>query len=516
MGGKGNFFLVKGGWCWFKIVARMPFFCENFFQKFTIQVAIVNKIFYIVGFQCEKKLREDLTKVETACIFASRKREWGRYPKTVKMEKIMKEDFLHYVWQNRHYDFLNLKTTDGRGVKVVFPGYHNHDAGPDFLQAVVELDGMRWVGSVEIHCRSSDWLRHNHQYDDKYRSVILHVVYEYDMEIKITDSETVPTLELKGLIPKELYDRYASLVASPDKLLCRWCLPDLDSLVIQNQLSKVLVERMTGRQDRYYSMLEACNKDWRELVYRMFAIGFGCKKNATAFELLAQSLPYRILKTHHSSKLQIYALLFGQSGMLDGVEGDEYTDRLRYEYDYLRYKYQLTPIGVHHWNWLRLRPQNFPSLRLAQFAQLLYETGDLLSDRVLHSPYTQLLQWLTVAPDAYWERHYQLGKPSGKHASGLGRATADLLVINTVVPLRFCYARFFGDGDMQEDALALLERVRYENNKATRVFTDSAFPCNSAYDSQAQMELMEHYCERKRCLSCSIGEKIVRGMGVPH
>lgn len=428
----------------------------------------------------------------------------------------MKEDFLHYVWQNRHYDFLNLKTTDGRKVNVVFPGYHNHDAGPDFLQAVVVIDDMRWVGSVEIHCRSSDWLRHNHQHDDKYKSVILHVVYEHDMEIRLSDNEIVPVMELKGLIPDELYNRYESLVTMPDKLLCRWSLSDLDSVVIQSQLSKALVERLTGRQERYRLMLGNCNKDWRELVYRMLAIGFGCKKNATAFELLAQSLPYRIVKAHQSSKLQTYALLFGQSGMLESVEGDEYVEQMRYEYDYLRYKYQLTPIGTHHWNWLRLRPQNFPSLRLAQFAQLLYETENLSTDQVLHAPYIQLQQWLTVAPDSYWERHYQLGKSTEKHASGLGHTTADLLIINTVVPLRFSYAHFFGDNDMQEAALTLLERAGYENNKTTRVFANSAFPCKSAYDSQAQMEQMEHYCERKRCLCCSIGEKIVRGKGLPH
>lgn len=417
---------------------------------------------------------------------------------------------MHYVWQYRHYDVLKTETTDGKAVVVVFPGYHNHDAGPDFLQAVVDIGGMRWIGSVEIHCRSSDWLRHRHQYDDKYKSVILHVVYEHDTEIRVSEQEIVPTFELKGLIPSEMCCRYEWLVSRPDKLLCRWRLREMEPLVLQNQLSKVLVERMTARQTRYYSMLESCNKDWRELIYRMLAIGFGCKKNAAAFELLAQSLPYRIIRTHLSSKLQLYALLFGQSGMLDGAEGDDYVERLRYEYDYLRYKYRLDPVGAHQWNWLRLRPQNFPSLRLAQFAQLLYESGDLSVDRVLHASYPQLQQWLAVAPDIYWETHYQLGKETEEHASGLGRSTADLLIINTIVPMRFCYARFFGDDAMQEEALALLERVGYEDNKTTRIFADTGFPCGSAYDSQAQMELMEHYCERKRCLECSIGEKIVR------
>ena len=425
----------------------------------------------------------------------------------------MKEDFLHYVWQHRHYDFLNLKTIDGCDVNVVFPGYHNHDAGPDFQQAVVVIDDMRWVGSVEIHCRSSDWLRHNHQYDDKYKSVILHVVYEHDMDVSIGDRECVPTVELKGKIPLEMFTRYEKLMNVPDMLLCRHSLPMVEPIVIQNQLSSSLIDRMQRRQDGFKLALKSCQQDWNELIYRVMAVGFGCKKNGTAFELLSQSLPYRIVRAHLSSRLQVYALLFGQSGMLDVCDKDEYTEKLRYEYDYLRYKYRLSPIGLHQWNWLRLRPQNFPSLRIAQFAQLLYETGNLTVKQILHTSYMQLQQWLAVVPDAYWERHYQLGKFTEEHASGLGRSTADLLIINTVVPLRFFYANFFYDANMQEESLELLKQVGYENNKITRVFAGSAFPCENAYDSQAQMELMEHYCERKQCLNCSIGEQIVRRSG---
>lgn len=422
----------------------------------------------------------------------------------------MKEDFLHYVWQHRHYDFRNLKTSWGQSLNVVFPGYHNHDAGPDFLQAVVEIDNVRWVGSVEIHCRSSDWLRHRHQEDDKYKSVILHVVYEHDMEIQLDESEIVPTLALKERIPKEMFLRYESLMKVPDLLLCRSESQNVDSLIIQNQLSEVLIERMMRRQNGFQSTLMSCQMDWNELIYRVMAVGFGCKKNGVAFELLAQSLPYRIVRSHLASRLQVYALVFGQSGLLDVEESDEYAGRLRYEYDYLRYKYQLSPIGAHQWNWLRLRPQNFPLLRLAQFAQMLYETGNSLSEKVLKASMTTLQSWLSLAPDEYWQTHYMFGKSSPKHASGMGETVVNSLIINVVVPVRFAYARFTGDDDLQEDALGLLERVPYEDNKVTRLFADSAFPCRSAYDSQAQIELMESFCTPKRCLKCSIGEKIVR------
>lgn len=422
----------------------------------------------------------------------------------------MKEEFLHYVWQHRHYDFRSLRTSWGQRLIVVFPGYHNHDAGPDFLQAVVTIDDVRWVGSVEIHCRSSDWLRHRHQKDDKYKSVILHVVYEHDMEIQLGKDEFVPTLELKERIPREMFDRYESLMKVPDRLLCRSRLPDVDSLIVQSQLSEVLIERLVRRQRDFQSTLTCCHSDWNELIYRVMAVGFGCKKNGTAFELLAQSLPYRIVRSHLRSRLQVYALVFGQSGLLDADDRDAYASQLRYEYDYLRYKYQLIPVGAHQWNWLRLRPQNFPPLRIAQFAQMLYETGNSLSEKVLRANISGLQSWLSLAPDEYWQTHYMFGKESPKHASGVGVTVVNSLIINVVVPIRFTYARFTGDDAMQEDTLELLERLPYENNKTTRVFKGSSLPCRSAYDSQAQIELMDHLCTPKRCLKCSIGGKIVQ------
>lgn len=427
----------------------------------------------------------------------------------------MKEEFLHYVWQYRHYNFLNLKTTDGQRIEVVFPGYHNHDAGPDFLQAVIIIGEIRWVGSVEIHCRSSDWIRHHHQYDDKYKSVVLHVVYEHDKNIQIGDTEPVPTLELKGLIPQEMFARYETLISTPDMLLCRNQLSNVDPLVIQNQLSALLLERLIRRQNGFQQILESCQKDWNELIYRAMAIGFGCKKNGTAFELLAQSLPYRILRAHHTSRLQVYALVYGQSGLLDLAENEDYTDKLRYEYDYLRYKYRLTPIGAHQWNWLRLRPQNFPTLRLAQFAQMLYETGNSLADKVLKSNMQGLRTWLSLVPDNYWQTHFQFGKPTVQHASGMGLEAINLLIINTVVPIRFFYAWFNGDEEIQEAAVSLLECIDYEDNKTTRIFADSSFPHRSAYDSQAQIELFDHYCSKKQCLRCSIGERIIKKAPLP-
>ena len=272
---------------------------------------------------------------------------------------------------------------------------------------------------------------------------------------------------------------------------------------------------MLRRQSGFQQTLDSCQKDWNELIYRIVAIGFGCKKNGTAFELLAQSLPYKILKAHLNSRLQVYALIFGQSGLLENTDCEEYTDRLRYEYDYLRYKYRLIPLGWHQWNWLRLRPQNFPTLRLAQFAQMLYETGNCLADKVLKANMQGLRTWLTLAPDDYWQTHYLFGKPTAQHPSGMGASIVNSLIINTVIPIRFFYARFNGDEQAQEDSLALLEQIGYEDNKTTRIFAGTRFPCRSAYDSQAQLELFGQYCARKLCLHCSIGEKIIKKAPLP-
>lgn len=427
----------------------------------------------------------------------------------------MKEDFLHYVWQHRHFDFLKAKTTEGHQLDIIFPGYHNYDAGPDFLQAVISVDGVRWVGSVEIHCRSSDWRRHHHQFDEKYKSVILHVVYEHDMDIRLNDCELVPTLELRGMIASGMLRRYESLMGFHDELPCRSYLPNMGMPILQNQMSVAVMERMLHRQNSFRGILDSVHKDWNELIYRVLAVGFGCRKNANGFELLAQSLPYRVVRGHLSSKLQVYALIFGQAGLLDAAAEDDYVAMLRYEFDYLRYKYQLSPIGNYQWNWLRLRPQNFPTLRLAQFAQTLFEVGEDLQGVVLRSEVGRIRRCLSVNPDEYWQSHYQFCKPTARHPAAMGKRSLDTLIINSVAPLRFFNARFSGDDSGQELALSLLEEIGFENNSVTRLFEGTVFPQNSACDSQALLELYGSYCSRKRCLTCSVGDKIVRDLRAP-
>lgn len=231
--------------------------------------------------------------------------------------KVMTEAFLHYLWQNRLFDFLNVQTTDGEPLQIVFPGYHNMDAGPDFKQAVIQIGSMKWAGDVEIHIRSSDWFRHKHQQDEKYKSVALHVVYEHDMEVERSSGEFFPTLQLKSYIPKDMYERYLQLVDSLDLLSCRGNLDSLEGICFQSQISSMAMERLLRKQEDVMNMLSQCHYDWRETLFRQIALGFGFKTNAMAFELLARSLPYKIIVKHSDSALQVNALIFGQAGMLE-------------------------------------------------------------------------------------------------------------------------------------------------------------------------------------------------------
>jgi len=317
-------------------------------------------------------------------------------------------------------------------------------------------------------------------------------------------------LELKNYIPAGMLAQYQRLMASPDELPCVSYLPGMEPLHLRSVLSSMVMERLLRKQEDVLRMVRACEGDWKETLYRLLAIGFGFKTNVTAFELLAKSLPLKVLAKHTDSELQTAALIFGQAGMLERSDVDEYHDALKYEYDYLRCKYQLMPIGEHHWNLLRLRPPNFPCVRLAQLAALIHESPDLV-EVCLESPSVEALKReLSVCANPYWENHYHFGqKTILKHSVCMGETAASLLIINTVVPFRFAHYRFFGNEHQMEETIGLLEKLDFERNRLTRVYANTPFPQQNAMDSQALLELSQYYCSPKRCLECAIGEKIV-------
>lgn len=420
----------------------------------------------------------------------------------------MNEMLLHYFWKNKMFSVAELETTEHRALRLVKVGHAHRDAGPDFKQAVIRIDGITWVGDVEIHVRTSDWLRHGHQHDKKYQSVILHVVYEDDVEL----GGNFPTLELRRYIPPSMVEEYEQMSCSSDLLPCRGILPEVTDLQFAEWLTRLAFGRLERRREEVLAELHACHESWQETAFRRLVGGFGFRTNAPAFELLAKSLPYKYLLKHKDSRLQVYSLVFGQAGMLEQPpdEGDAYCCSLRDEYSYLRYKYGLAPIPVETWNLLRLRPQNFPCVRLAQLSECLYRIPDIIEHLLTDDGLEVLSDLPGFEPHDYWKTHLHFGRASPSHHCMIGTAAFGLLVINVVVPVRLAYAAFRGDEAASERALALLEEAAFERNSITRQYVAAGFPDANALYSQAILELYRHYCTRKRCAYCDIGCLILR------
>ena len=423
----------------------------------------------------------------------------------------MDESLLHYFWRNKIFATVPLRTTDGRELRILRGGNPHQDAGPDFKQALIKVDGLTWAGDVEIHLRASDWLHHGHQHDEKYGSIVLHVVYEEDIGLSLP----CPTLELKSYIPPEMIAEYEKLSRSLELLPCRSFLPSVTTLQFTELLSRLAAERCERRKQEFFDTLRNCHDSWHEAVFRRFVVSFGFRTNAAAFELLARSLPYKYVLKHKDSRLQVYALVFGQAGMLEAertgdLEKDSYYRMLQDEYRYLRYKYGLSSIPVKTWNLLRLRPQNFPCVRLAQLSECLYRSPDLI-EQLLHCQKVESLAHISdFIPNEYWETHRHFGKSCPPHSCQIGEQTVNLLVINTVVPVRLAYATFHGDDTMKEEVFSLLEEVSFENNVITRQYVKAGFSDGSALHSQGILELYKQYCIPKQCLRCDIGCLIMK------
>lgn len=422
----------------------------------------------------------------------------------------MTESFLHYVWKNKIFRFLDLKTTDNEDLKIIHPGFPHQDAGPDFKQAIIKIGAITWAGDVEIHVNSSDWIKHKHQFDPKYQSVALHVVYNNDCIINRSDREHISTLELKSYIPIKVIEEYQKLSLSNNLLPCKAEVKNFPALQFSSFLSGIAVDRLLGKQNSIFEILRNCSGDWNETFFRLLGVNFGFKTNAPAFDLLGKSIPYKILCNHANNRLQLYSIIFGQAGMLEEELDDDYYIQLQDEYRFLRYKYDLIPIHKKNWNYLRLRPSNFPCIRLAQFSEIIYNTTDVLNKYLFTGEFDSLLNAFKREPHEYWKTHYHFGKCTTEHPVNLGKKTENLIFINTLIPLLFAFGTFSGEDKIQEKAIGLLENIDFEENMTTQCYKSAGFPAGNALYSQAILELHQHYCLKKKCLDCALGSFIIK------
>lgn len=420
----------------------------------------------------------------------------------------MQESLLQFIWQYSLYSPAGLRTTDGEPVTIVHPGKRNTDAGPDFTEARIRIGPALFIGQVELHVHSSDWERHGHRQNAAYRNIILHVVYRDD---RPGIAGNTPVLELAGAIPLYVLRQYTDLIETLQPIPCARQLSQVKSLTRESWLGRMLAERWECKLEEWAEQLEQSAGDWRSLLYWRMAANFGFKVNAVPFLMLAQSVPLSILGRHRENLLQVEALLFGQAGLLQGSFIDDYPRRLQEEYVFLAGKYRLRPVPAHLWKFMRLRPANFPTIRIAQFAMLLHRSVHLFTRFLEAGSAAETATLLEVEAGDYWLRHVRFDEPQQKASvKRLGADSVDNIIINTVAPLRFLYAHRQGKLPEQEQALQWLDEVPAENNAVIRRWEEAGWTVQHAAGSQGLLQLYNTYCSGKRCLECAIGLSIIR------
>lgn len=387
-------------------------------------------------------------------------------------------------------------------------------SGPDFSEARIKIGELEWRGSVELHIQSSGWLAHQHQYDAAYEPVVLHVVWEYDKPVVHKDGSKLPTLELKGRVDEALWKRYRELFTSPETIPCASLLPSVSNVVFISMQERAVIERLEKKAIEFNTLLKQTAHDWDEAVYRLLGKNFGFKVNAEPFLHLTTLVPLKLLLKHADQPLQVEALLLGAAGMLDEAKtDDEYVTALKREFTLLERKYSLKGRKMHaaQWRFLRLRPANFPTLRIAQFAALIVSVRNLLSFIIETSDLKSLMARLSVQQSAFWLKHYHFGKPASRVPS-VGESSVHLLVINTVIPVLAAYARAHDQQDLMDRAIAFLHQLPAEKNSIIEKWKTAGRKIRTAFDSQSLIELYNSYCVKRRCLDCQTGASIIK----PH
>ncbi len=420
------------------------------------------------------------------------------------------EEFLQYIWENKLFFTENCYTTQNEKLEIIQTGQRNIDSGPDFFNARVKIGGTIWAGNVEIHKNASDWHTHKHDNDKAYDNVILHVVEKADEEMTRSNGEIIPVFELR--YPEHLKTNYQQLLNAKTWIPCENQFHKVNPIVLQLGFNRLMIERLENKTTEIVQFLEQNKNNWNETFYQMLARMFGFKVNAVPFELLAKSLPLTILAKHKSSLFQLEAMLFGNSGLLNQqLLGDDYYLGLRKEYSFLYKKYALKPIEGHLWKFMRLRPGNFPTLRISQLAALIYKSHGLFSKIIEIEDIYALKNLFKVQASEYWNTHYNFNKTSTKsNRKELGETAANILLINVVIPFLFVFGEKQNKTYLKDRALNFLEQLPPEKNTIIDKWENMGIFPRSAFETQALIQLKNIYCAKKKCLNCQIGVKLVK------
>ena len=420
----------------------------------------------------------------------------------------MQEDFLHYIWKYKKFSAIGLKSTRGAHLSIINLGQHNHNSGPDFFNALIEIDAQKWAGNVEIHIKSSDWYVHNHENDKAYDNVILHVVWEHDTEVFRKDNSEIPTLELKTYLDAELLQNYTKLIQSKSWINCENDFNFVNDFKIHNWLERLYIERLERKSKDIYKLLEKSNNDWEAVLYKMLCKNFGLKVNGDAFMSLANTTDFSIVRKLQNDVLDLEALFLGQTNLLDEDVQEAYVGDLKKRYQFIKQKFQLDNLGVLPIQFFRLRPANFPTIRLSQFAMLYFKEQNLFSKIIEIENIEDYYALFGIETSNFWKTHYTFSKTAKSTKKKLTHAYIDLLLINTIIPIKFSYAKYLGNNNV-DSVLDLIKSIKIEKNSIVDKFLSLKDLDKSAMTSQGLIQLKTEYCNKNKCLQCAVGNSLV-------
>ncbi|MHC0446210.1 DUF2851 family protein [Flavobacterium sp. 3-218] len=421
----------------------------------------------------------------------------------------MKEDFLHYLWKFKKFDTLNLKSTQGEPITIIKTGDYLELSGPDFFNAHIEIGNQKWAGNVEIHLKSSDWYLHNHEKDPAYKNVILHVVWENDTAIFRENNTEIPVLVLKDYVSKEIIENYTALIAPKTWISCERELKQIDGFVFKNWQERLFFERLERKSKFIYQLLEETNQDWEAVLFCLLAKNFGLNTNGNSFLQISKAIPFSVIRKESFEVENLEALLFGTSNLLEAEKEDVYYKDLKFRYFYLLHKYQIEKTHTDPLQFFKLRPDNFPTIRLSQLAALYHKHQNLFSKIIDLKSTTDVYRLLNVSASSYWQNHYMFDKESPKKLKMLSTSFIDLVIINTIIPLQFAYSSIMGES-IAEDLIDFMNEVTSEKNAIIDKFNSFGIKSKTAFESQTLLELKNEYCERKACLKCAIGIELLK------
>jgi hypothetical protein len=426
----------------------------------------------------------------------------------------MKEEFLHYLWQYQFFEHDNLVSVQGQKIIIEKCGNKNIDSGPDFFNAKIKIADTLWVGNVEIHVNSSNWYLHNHHKDKAYDNVILHVVMNNDCTIKRSNGQVLPTLELKGKFSDELYSKYEKMLIDRTWVSCENDLKKVDDFIKMAWIDRLMIERLERKASYLSNLYQQANESWEETFYWFMARSFGFNVNAEPFELLAKSIPLKLLVNNKHSLFQLEALLFGQAGFLNEDLHEDFAKELRKTYHLFQKKHHLRPLDVHWWKFSRLRPHNFPSIRIAQFAAFLFSKKDVFKKLIEVNNLKDLYSFFDFQTSGYWTTHFRFFNSNTSIDKGFGKKSADSILINALVPALFFYGKIKNEELYQQRAMEFLNEIQGERNNITSKWKELGMNVASAINTQGLLELKNQYCSEKKCLNCSIGIDILKKQGL--